>query len=216
MTSSLADPARPGGGRTARTRRDLVQAAISCWSADSSASLGQVAQTAGVGRTTLNRYFTDRAELLAAVDAECRDRFLAAVVRARPADGTGREALQRLCVEIVELGELLGLIFADNAVVDPDTWGTDPVDGAASAAAAVEHEEGKDGEDDDNDGDPLGAAAVRGHADGSIDPTLPPAWVATLAWTSMFAAWLSISSGATTQHEAGQLLVRTLGRGIAG
>ena len=105
-----------------RTRRDIVAAAIECWAADNSASLGEVAVTAGVGRTTLNRYFSDRAQLISAVDAECRARFAAAVGRARPAEGSGLTALLRACGEIVHLGPVLGLIFADNALVDPDTW----------------------------------------------------------------------------------------------
>ena len=81
-----------------------------------------MAQQAGVGRTTLNRYFTDRAQLVAAVDQECAARYDAAVVRSRPAEGSGRDALLRMCTELIQLGPVLGLVFADNALVDPDTW----------------------------------------------------------------------------------------------
>lgn len=177
--------------RAARTRRDIIQAAIECWSADSSASLGGVAESAGVGRTTVNRYFTDRAQLLAAVDIECRDRFTSAVARARPDEGTGLAALQRMCNEIVELGVMLGLIFADNALVDPDTW-----------------EEG--------DLDPLGLVIVRGQSDGSIAADLPAEWVATHTWTSLFAAWLMLQAKTLTRQEVSQLLIRTLATGMAG
>ncbi|MET1005855.1 MAG: TetR/AcrR family transcriptional regulator [Propionibacteriaceae bacterium] len=178
--------------KAGRTRRDIVQAAIECWSADSSASLGEVAQTAGVGRTTVNRYFSDRAQLIAAVDDECRQRFTAAVQRARPGEGTGMAALQRLCAEIVDLGEVLGLIFADNALVDPDTW-----------------------QDDDPDDEPFGMLAARGQSDGSIASDLPPEWVGTVVWTTLFAAWLTIKSSSHTRHEASLLLSRTLARGLS-
>ena len=103
--------------RAARTRRDIVAAAMTAWATDTSASLGQVAESAGVGRTTVNRYFSDRAQLVTAVDQECRLLFLAAVARARPGDGTGLAALQRACSEIVQLGPVLGLIFADKATI---------------------------------------------------------------------------------------------------
>ena len=178
--------------RAARTTRDVVQAAIECWSTDSSASLGEVAGAAGVGRTTLNRYFSGRAQLIEAVDRECRRRFIAAVARARPDEGSGLAALQRACAEIVHLGPVLGLIFADNALVDPDTWAPDGDPGA------------------------LGSLVERGLADGSIAADLPAAWVATQVWTSLFAAWLTLRSGDLTSHEVGQLLTRTLATGVAG
>ena len=83
-------------------------------------------------------------------------RFAAALVRARPAEGSGLTALLRACGEIVHLGPVLGLIFADNALVDPDTWDTDESD------------------------DEFSALAARGQADGSIAADLPLAWVVTL------------------------------------
>ena len=47
-------------GRPDRTRRSLLDAAVFVLSKDSSASLSEVATTAGVGRTTLHRYFPTR------------------------------------------------------------------------------------------------------------------------------------------------------------
>ncbi|GAA3690351.1 hypothetical protein GCM10022204_01490 [Microlunatus aurantiacus] len=173
-----------------RTRRDIVGAAIEVWAADNAASLGDVAQRAGVGRTTLNRYFSDRAQLVAAVDAECASRYTAAVVRSRPAEGSGRDALLRMCAELIQLGPVLGIVFADNALVDPDTWSGDE--------------------------DLLGQVIARGYADGSLSVDLPGDWVGTFVWTSLFAAHLVVSSGAHTWHEAAGLLTRTLTSGLSG
>lgn len=179
-----------GSAKANRTRRDLVDAAIERWSSDNTAALGEVAQQAGVGRTTLNRYFSDRAQLVAAVDVECRHRYAAAVARARPGEGTGLAALLRLCTEVMRLGPVLGLIFADNALVDANTWY-------------------------DDDSDPLGVILARGYEDGSLAADLPPTWVGALVWTSLFAAWLVVRSEELTWHESAQLLTRTLGSGIA-
>ena len=174
-----------------RTRRDIVNAAVQVWALDNGASLAAVARQAGVGRTTLNRYFTDRAHLVAGVDAECRSRFVAAVARSRPTEGSGRDALLRLCTELIQLGPVLGLVFADNALVDPDTWFED-------------------------DEDQLGLVIGRGYADGSLAGDLPGDWIGTFVWTSLFAAHLVVSTGARTWHEAAVLLTRTLTSGLAG
>lgn len=176
-----------------RTRRDVVAAAVEVWAGNNAASLGEIAERAGVGRTTLNRYFSDRAELIRAVDEECRDRFVAAVGRSRPAEGTGLEALLRMCTELIQLGPVLGLVFADNALVDPDTWA----------------------EEEDED-DPFGDAIGRGYADGSLAADLPADWVGTFVWTSLFAAHLVVSTGSRTWHEAAGLITRTLTSGLAG
>lgn len=180
----------PAPGKAVRTRRDIVQAAIESWAVDNAGSLGDVAGAAGVGRTTVNRYFPNRAALVAAVDAECRTRFAAAVQHGRPGDGPGLTALQRVCAEIIQLGPVLGLIFADNAPVDPDTWG----EGSGPEALAL--------------------VVVRGQSDGSVATDLPLDWVVTHAWTSLFGAWLMIRSQAATTAEASRLLVRTLATGI--
>lgn len=174
-----------------RTRRDIVAAAVEVWAGDNTASLGQVAQQAGVGRTTLNRYFSDRAQLIAAVDEECRARYAAAFDRSRPAEGTGREALLRMCTELIQLGPVLGLVFADNALIDPDTWGAEEED------------------------DPLAQVVARGYADGSLAADLPGDWIGIFVWTSLFAGHLAVSSGTRTWHEAAGLLTRTLTSGLA-
>lgn len=172
-----------------RTRRDVLAAAIEVWAEDNTASLGDVADRAGVGRTTLNRYYPDRAHLLDAVDQECRARFLAAFGRSRPSEGPGHEALMRICTELIELGPVLALVFADNALVDPDTW----------------HAERND---------PLEEVISRGYADGTIDPELSSDWIIAIVWTSLVAAHLLIGSGARTRHEAAGLLTRTLTSGL--
>lgn len=177
-----------GSGKASRTRRDIVEAAINAWAADNSRSLGDVADAAGVGRTTLNRHFSNRAELVAAVDAECRDRFAQALARSRPDEGSGLAGLQRACTEIIQLGPVLGLIFADNALVDPDTWGHP---------------------------DTFGLLIIRGQADGSVASDLPADWVAIHTWTTLFAAQLMLQTGSATGHEVSELLIRTLASGIA-
>jgi TetR/AcrR family transcriptional regulator, repressor for lfrA len=179
------------GARAARTRRDVVAAAVEVWAVDNSASLGAVATAAGVGRTTLHRYFPDREALVAAVDRESRERFDAATTRARIDDGTGAQALDRLLREVVALGPVLGLVFADNAIVDPDTW--------ESEARP----------------DPFGVVIVRGQADGSLGRDLPADWIGIHCWTALFGAHLAATTDDHLRRHAPDLLVRTVFHGIS-
>lgn len=183
-----------------RTRQAIVTAAVETWAEDRNATLAQIAAAAGVGRSTVHRYFADRAELLAAVDQECQRRFVVATERARPGDGSGLEACHRLCQEYLELGPVLGLIFADNALVDPDSW-------SASAGAG----DTDAGEDDD---DPFAAAIRRGHRDRTVDPELPVGWSVTALWMLLYSAWLYSSTGQASRREVSVLLVRTVAGAI--
>ncbi|MGW7694593.1 TetR/AcrR family transcriptional regulator [Streptomyces asiaticus] len=71
-----------------RTRRAILDATVARLSADHAASLADVAEAAGVGRTTVHRYFPERSDLLAAIGADVRDRVEAATARARLDDGS--------------------------------------------------------------------------------------------------------------------------------
>ena len=54
-------------GARGRTRKAILDAAIGVLATDPAASLGQIADAADVGRTTLHRYFPERADLLTAL-----------------------------------------------------------------------------------------------------------------------------------------------------
>lgn len=168
----------------------IVDAAIETLGQQQSAALGEIADAAGVSRSTLHRQFADRPELLAAVDDACRSRFDQASRRAQVLNGTGLEAIDRLAQEYLGLGPVLSLIFADNALVDPDSW-----------------EENQD--DEQNGGQGLSIIIERGHRDRSIDPALPTPWIVTTLWVLLFGAW-QVQAGGAPRHEVATLLARTL------
>ena len=176
-------------GARARTRRAIVEAAVARLAKDPAASLGQIADAAGVGRTTLHRYFPERSDLLVAVGEETATRVRGARERARLADGTAREALVRLCPEYLLLGDLLTLLFTE---VVPDS--------------AVDEAE---------DDDPMIALVERGHADGSIDPALSAHWVVGTVWAQLYLAWSTLRDGAEARHDVVPLLVRTVEKAVA-
>ena len=85
-------------------------------------------------------------------------------MKARPGEGTGLAALERLCAELFTLPDVLTLLFADNPIITDETF----AEAAAESRADAEARTGADAEDD-----PLEAVIARGQADGSSDDGVP-------------------------------------------
>ncbi|GIE95463.1 TetR/AcrR family transcriptional regulator [Paractinoplanes rishiriensis] len=168
-----------------RTRQAILDAAIETLAQQPAASLGDIAAAAGVGRTTLHRYFAERSDLMSAVVTEAGERLTRATVNARLGEGTGAEAVLRLCREYFDLGAVLSLVFGEaQLLAGDDCFGPD-------------------------DGDTFATAVARGHADGSIDPRLPATWLDNLMWAQLYAA--CHFEGHRSRHEVLDLLVRSYG-----
>lgn len=179
-------------GARARTRRAILDAAVTVLSGNATASLTEVAQAAEVGRTTLHRYFPERGDLLRALGQEAVAAVVVAIERARPDDGTGLEALQRLCRELFDLGDLLMMVFNQSQFADLLDWESAPW--ADKAQEAV---------------------VVRGHRDGTIDPGFPRPWVVNLVWTLLYSGWSYVTDEKATKHEALDLTLRCLTRSVS-
>ncbi|GAB2935512.1 TetR/AcrR family transcriptional regulator [Micromonospora polyrhachis] len=178
-------------GSRARTRQAIIEAAIEVLGQNPAASLGEIAVAADVGRTTLHRYFPERSDLLAAISAESVARINQAAERARLGEGTGAEALRRLCHEYFDLGDLLSLLFNDPQLVG------NPVG------------------DDQGGCDPRFDAMVeRGHRDGSLDPELPASWLQSVLWSQLYSGWSYLAETGASRHEVLRLVVRTVEKAI--
>jgi TetR/AcrR family transcriptional regulator, repressor for lfrA len=171
-------------GSRARTRQAILDAAIEVFARNAAASLGDVAAAAGVGRTTLHRYFAERADLTAALREEVEKRLVEAHDRARVGDDTGAAALRRICQEYFDLGDVLSLLFSEQ-LAGGDDWGE-------STRCDGEFE----------------AMVRRGHRDGSVDPELPATWIVSLIWSQLYAGWSYIAEHGVSRHEALRLVLR--------
>ncbi len=92
---STAEPVRPQRADARRNAASILDAAVRCIARDPDASIGDIAQAAGVGRVTLYGHFSTRADLVEAVltrTVQQADVILGSV------DTTGdpRDALSRL------------------------------------------------------------------------------------------------------------------------
>jgi len=189
-TSAVADPCGlplPARGARSRTRRAIVAAAVELLCHRPASSLGEIADAASVGRTTLHRYFPERADLLRAIGGESLDGIRQAQARARLDEGTGRDALSRLARELFDLGDLLMLVFNEPTLMAQPEW---------RESGATDRE--------------LSAVVERGHRDGTIDPSLPPLWVQSILWSMLYAAWSLARDSGRSRHDALGLLLRSL------
>ncbi|MDT0310136.1 TetR/AcrR family transcriptional regulator [Streptomyces sp. DSM 44917] len=182
-----------GGGTRNRTRRAILDAAAAVLAKNPAASLADVAAAADVGRTTVHRYFAERSDLLRALGADALEKATAATGRARTEEGAPLAALERLCQELFELGDVLSLVF-DETLVAAWSW---------------------EGWEQDTEADrALIRLVERGHAEGAFDPGLDPDWISQVLWSLLYVAWQRSRAG-DTKHEALSLCLRTLRKAVA-
>ncbi|TDE98905.1 TetR/AcrR family transcriptional regulator [Occultella glacieicola] len=191
------DADHPAQGVGALSRQAMIDGAIEILAADPSASLSEVARRLGVGRTSLYRHFSDRASLLARVQAEGARRIIAAHVAADLSAGTGLSALERLCEHLFELGPVLSLLFADNPLITDEAL-ADPSVSVAAGGDTLPRE-------------PVTRTVRRGQSDGSIDPGLDPVWVELYLWMTLAAGHL-YATQANSRRAGLDRVLEALGR----
>lgn len=165
----MNDDRSPSSPLRTRTRSAILEAAISVFVNDRSASLGEVADRAGVARSTLHRYFPERSDLIEAIGTYAKERIEDVVASARLDHGPAGEALTRLCVAYL------------------DSWDAVMWDYMEAEAA---------GANPDGSVDKLLTELIdRGYADGSIDPNIPNAWLQHAMYAMVYSAWDYTRSG---------------------
>lgn len=179
-------------GVKVRTRRAILDAAIDVLTQSPTASLGDIATAANVGRTTLHRYFPERSDLLRAIGADVLEKVSIGTRKARLDEGDAPAALARLCQEYFEFGEVFLLLFTMPELMSEPEW-TEQSDDDRALLLLVE----------------------RGHRDGTIDPELPAEWVQQLLWSVLYAAWELVRNEDMAKHRALSLCLRTLAKAIA-
>ncbi len=184
--------AEPESRVRARTRRAIVEAALEVLSKNISASLGEVAAAAGVGRTTLHRYFPERSDLISAIGVEALDRVAAATERARPEEGPAIDALLRMVDEHFALGDAFAVVFHEPQLMNEERW---QVETEADAT--------------------LHRLIERGQAEGTVDPELDAKWAASLLWATLYTSWAHVRECGGTPYDALRLSRRALRKALA-
>src|SRR6478735_3970249 len=104
------------GGARSRTRRAILDAAMDVLGQNPTASLGDLAAEAEVGRSTLHRYFPERSDLLRALARHVHALSNAAIERAEPDCGPPVEALRRVVECQLDLGPIGQSGYNDSAI----------------------------------------------------------------------------------------------------
>ncbi|MET0457118.1 MAG: TetR/AcrR family transcriptional regulator [Mycobacterium sp.] len=108
------------GGARSRTRKAILDAAMSVLAENPTASLADIATAAEVGRSTLHRYFAERLELLRAVALHVHAMSNAAIEHAEPDCGPPVEALRRVVECQLDLGPIVPFVYNDATILaDP-------------------------------------------------------------------------------------------------
>lgn len=200
-----------GGGMRHMGRNALLRESLSALAADPRAPMLELAKTLGVGRTTLYRHFGDRDALVAEVARLGARMFVDAFLSARPEEGPGLAAVERVCDRLFTVPEALTLLFADNPIITDDVFAevererrdTEVAGSGGSASAGPKSA----GESDD----PLERVIARGQADGSITAEVPVEWAAAYVFLTIGSGHLyGISAEAADPSARARALALTI------
>lgn len=159
--------------------------------ADPSASLGDVAKAAGIGRTTLHKRYPTRHDLVLALAGEALD-----VIDEAMADidlrGPAPEVLEALVTALVPLGPRLEFLLRFPGLEN---------DQRLAARMEVMDKPVIDFVRDAQEG-------------GALRADLPTWWVANALYAGIHSAWEAIAAGRLAPLDAPELVLTTLSRGI--
>lgn len=187
---SRTTPHPPETGARARTRNAILDAAVDVLAADHQASLADVAAAAEVGRTTVHRYFPERADLIHAVVHHVVELSHQAIQRAEPDSGPLHDALRRVVEEHIDLGSILMYIFLE-PVINAD---------ASLVSALRTMEEAID--------------QVLARPDAGLNPDFSHAWVRRTFWGLLYAGWETAQAGEMPRHQIVDSIITTLRFGV--
>lgn len=183
-----ADERQSLSGVRVRTRLAILDAAMRVLPKNPSATIHDIADAAGVGRSTLHRYFDDRPALIQAMARHIYELSNAAILRAAPESGPPLAALRRLADEQLDLGLALDFIYHERLyLLKPEIFA-----GLSDADEIVR------------------AAVARALRPGRSDP---PDWGLRSYWTLLRLAAELVAEG-TPRHQALEAMMATLTAGI--
>lgn len=179
-------------GSQARTRGAILAAAATVLARNHDATLPAIAEAAGVGRTTLHRYFPDRETLIAATVADSLAAVERSVAEAAVDQGPPADAMRRLVAALVAVGDRLTYLFGDPRVLASQ--------GAAAEAPAAD--------------DPVIALIERGQREGVFDAGVSAVWILHTLWALVYTGSEEAQRGRLPRHGVVATVIRTLENGI--
>lgn len=175
-------------GVRGRTRRAIVEAAISAITDNPAAPLSDIAEIAGVGRSTLHRYFPERSDLLRAVALQVHAASNAAIEAADPTSGPVLAALRRVVECQLDLGPIVLFIYTEPSIqADPEL------------AAHL-----------DTGDEAIAEILARATAD---KPQYPPGWSRRVFWSLLLSGYEAVTRDGTPRHQIVDAIMNSLTEG---
>ncbi|MEM0945834.1 MAG: helix-turn-helix domain-containing protein [Pseudomonadota bacterium] len=173
------------------SRLAILEAAFRVLNENPTATLGEIATRAGVGRATLHRHFPGRAELLRILARTAMDELDAAVESATARAASHTDALRLSLEAMIPLANRQWFLANDPIAHDPDI----------AKALAV-------------DRSLLDDTIEAARAEDAFAPDVPTKWIAECYDAVLYAAWTMVRDGDATPRQAADLAWRTLMTGI--
>jgi AcrR family transcriptional regulator len=177
-------------GVQARTRAAILAATASALAANRTATMPEIATVAGVGRTTLHRYFADRETLIYEATLDSIRVLTEAVDEAATDDGPALDAMRRFITAAVSIGERLVFLFGDPAVLRDIPPAQSPNEELVINLI------------------------TRGQHEGVFDSDLNPTWIRHALYGLILRGCEQAMAGALPRHTVAPLITRTFERGI--
>ncbi|MDZ7881676.1 MAG: TetR/AcrR family transcriptional regulator [Mycobacterium sp.] len=183
---SVLDMGEPGA--RGRTRRAIIEAAISVITDNPAATLTDIAEVAGVGRSTLHRHFPERSDLLRAVALQVHAASNAAIEAADPHCGPVHAALRRVVESQLDLGPIVLFVYTEPTIqADPDL------------AAHL-----------DTGDEAIAEILARASAD---KPEYPPGWSRRVFWSLLLSGYEAMKQDRTPRHQIVDAIMNSLTEG---
>ena len=173
------------------TEDAIIEAAFEVLNADPSASLSDIAESAGVGRATLHRHFPKRDELIKALALIAIQEMDLAVTKATKDAKSYKQAFEAMFAVLVPLGDRHGFLTNDH--FNGDIHIKDEIE--KQSAEMIEMME-----------------ALK--VEGVFSKDLPTGWIIQATNYLLYAAWNSVKQGDFTQAQAVELSLQTFFRGL--
>jgi AcrR family transcriptional regulator len=187
---------RNESGVRGRTRRAILAAAASVLARNRAATLADIAEAAGVGRSTLHRYFSDREELINAVVEDSLTVINESIDEAALGQGPPAEAMRRLVAAMLDVAHRLMFLWGDPRVLEAFEKPTPDEECAESAPRSVL------------------SMIERGQAEGVFDPELSADWIQNVLWAIVYTGVDQVDKGLIPRHGVYAMVIRTLENGI--
>jgi TetR/AcrR family transcriptional regulator, repressor for lfrA len=184
----MTSPATTHSGPRERTRKAILDAAMTVLADQPTASLSDIAAAADVGRSTVHRYYPERSDLLCALARHVHELSTAAIDRADPTHGPADAALRRVVESQLDLGPIVIFVYSEPTILaDPEL--------AAYLDTGDE-------------------AIVEILNRASVDrPEYPPGWARRVFWALLDAGYEAAKQDGTPRHQIVDAIMTSLTAG---